>query len=125
MSDKKAKERLVFTPEEADRTLIKDGKKFRLLKEVIENEHVKEVIFEEVSEEDEKALDERQDKIAEYLVSASNIDAKMIIKDLLKQMNSTMIDKLEKQVKREEPVVIEPGCLSLRIGKRTRIEVVQ
>jgi signal transduction protein with GAF and PtsI domain len=121
MAEKKERERLVFSPEEQDRMLMKDGKKYRLLKETVEGGHIKEVIFEEV---DESVMSEKMDKIADYLVSASQIDAKMIIKDLLKQMSTDEIDKLEKQVKREEPVVIVPGCLSLKIGKRRIIEVV-
>lgn len=122
MNDKKERERIIFTPDEEDRIITKDGKKYRLLKETIEKGHIKEVIFEEF---DEAALNEKMERIAAYLVSATKIDAKMIIKDLLKQMRTDTIDRLERQVMKKEPVVIVPGCLSLKIGKRTVIEVVR
>ncbi len=122
MIKQEERERIVFKPDEEDRVILKDGKKYRLLKETVEGGHIKEVIFEEF---DESAMGERMDKIADYLVSASKIDARMIIKDLLKQMDTDAIGKLEKQVKRQEPVVIVPGCLSLKIGKRRVIEVIR
>ncbi len=123
MNDKtKERERLVFTPDEEDRIITKDGKKYRLLKETLKGGHIKEVIFEEF---DEDALNEKMDRIVDYLVSASKIDTRMIIKDLLKQMRTEEINSLERQVKKEEPVVIVPGCLSLKIGKRRVIEIVR
>ena len=121
-NETKERERLVFSPDEEDRIITIDGKKYRFLKETMAGGHIKEVIFEEF---DEDVLNEKMDKIADYLVSASKIDAKMIIKDLLKQMRTEQINSLERQVKKEEPVVIVPGCLSLKIGKRRVIEIIR
>ena len=109
------KDRIVFTPEESDRILTIDGKKYRMLKETFSGGHIKDVIFEEFNEEE---INKKIDDIAEYLISKSGLDSKTIIKDLLKQMQTIELDKLEKLVIKEEPVEIVPGCLSLKIGKR-------
>lgn len=109
------KERLVFSPGAEDRTLEKDGKKYRMYKETTEGHHLNGVIFEEF---DEKELDEKIKKIAEYLTTASKLDAKLIVKDVLRRLDTSTLEKIENQVKREEPVEIVPGCLNLKIGKR-------
>ena len=115
MPEKKNKERLIFTPGAEDRILEKDGKKYRMFKETTEGHHIKGIIFEEYNE---KELDEKIDKIAEYLTTASKLDAKMIVKDVLRRMDTSTLDKIENQVNKEEPVDVVPGCLNLKIGKR-------
>ena len=115
------KERIILEPSEKDRILLKGGKKFRMLKETIENGHIKEVIFEEI---DEPEYEKQLDDIASYLVEKSGLDAQTIIKDVLRQSSTEYLNMLSKEVKKESPVKIVPGCLSLKIGKKT-IEIIQ
>ncbi len=114
------KERIIFEPNEKDQILLKDGKKFRMLKEVVENDHVKEVIFEEIDEPEYEVM---LDKIASYLINKSGLDAQTIIKDVLRQSSTGYLNKLSLEVDKESPVKIVPGCLSLKIGKRI-VEIV-
>lgn len=115
------KERIIFEPEAKDQILLKDGKKFRLLKQTIENGHIKEVIFEEINEpEYETQLEE----ISSYLINKSGLDAQTIVKDILRQLDSGYLNKLSIEVKKESPVEIIPGCLSLKIGKK-KIDIVE
>ncbi len=114
------KERITLSPASNDKILTKDGKKYRLLREVIENGHIKEVIFEEL---DEAAYETQLDEITSYLIEKSGLDAKTILKDVLKQLDTDYLNKLSREVKKESPVEIVPGCLSLKVGKR-RIEII-
>jgi len=119
MSNKK--ERIILEPSEQDRMLLRDGKKFRMLKETIENNHIKEVIFEEI---DEAEYEAQLNKIASYLVSKSGLDAQTIVKDLLRQSSTAYLNRLEKEIKKEPPVEIIPGCLALKIGKKDIIQII-
>lgn len=110
------KERIILEPDEKDRILVRDGKKFRMLKETIENGHVKEVIFEEINEDE---YENQLDKISSYLINKSNLDAKTIIKDILRKESSESLNKLEREINNKSPPVeVVPGCLSLKVGKR-------
>jgi len=115
------KERIIFEPREQDQILLRDGKKYRFLKETMkENGHINEVIFEEI---DETEYEEQLDRIASYLVDKSTLDAKAIVKDILRQSSTSELNRIDNEIKKESPVDIVPGCLALRIGKRT-IEIV-
>lgn len=118
----KIKERIIFKPREEDQILLKDGKKYRFLKETMkENGHVNEVIFEEINEVE---YEDQLDRMASYLIEKSGLDAKTIIKDVLRQSSTNELNKIENEMKKESPVEIVPGCLALKIGKR-RIEIVE
>lgn len=114
------KEKIVFKPRQEDRFFEKDGKAFRMRKEIIgKDQHCKKVIFEEVDEEE---WQNRRDKLANYLVNESGLTATMVVEDLLKQMSLDELEKIEKQAKAKQKVRIKKGCIGLIIG-RTNIEV--
>jgi inorganic pyrophosphatase/exopolyphosphatase len=117
----KKREILKFDPNERDQLLRKDGKTYRLLKTTVENGHVKDVIFEEIDEPEYEAM---LDKIATYLVDKSHIDAKTIITDVLRQSDTSFLNKLIIEVDKGSQVDIVPGCLSLKIGKK-KIDIVE
>ena len=117
----KQRERLTFDPDEKDQILRKDGKKYRLLKTTVKDGHIKDVIFEEIDEPEYEAM---LDKIASYLVDKSHIEAKTIITDVLRQSDTSFLNKVMLEVNKGSPVDIVPGCLSLKIGKK-KIDIVE
>ena len=108
------KERLVFLPDVRERVLIKDGKKFRLIEEVIgKDEHVKKVIFEEF---DEEKHNRRIEKLTNYLIAESKISIKDVIKNILMSVELKTLDKFEKKMKKKVKVRIKKGCVGLQFG---------
>lgn len=109
------KDRLVFKPTDDNTVLVKDGKKYRLLREKVIGDNVIECVFEEF---DEQEINPKIERISKYLVERSGLTITDIVKDLLKEIDTKTLNKIEMQVDRREPVVAEHGCLNLVIGKR-------
>lgn len=116
------KERIVFKAGEQDLTLAFGGKRYRLLKEIgKKGVDRRDAIFEEI---DEKEISDKIEKIADYLVSASKIDAKTIVAEVLSRLSTDTLNRIGNQVERGEPVETVPGCIKLKIGRRS-IEIVE
>lgn len=123
MSDEKKK--IIIKPETKDRVIIIDGRKYRLLQEIMKGDHVQEAIFQEF---DEKQWETDIDNISEFLVSETGITAKRILKDVLNGTDMITIEKIKREIERimEErrrmsrvhlPPRIKRGCLNIKIGK--------
>lgn len=109
------KERITLQPDVHERVLIKDGKKFRLVKEVVgKDHHVKKIIFEEY---DEKDWNKRVNKLVTYLANKSKLSTKDILKSVINSVTYKELGKLEKEMKNKSKVKIQKGCIGLKMGK--------
>jgi len=108
------KERIVFKPDVEERVLVKNGKKYRLIEEVVGKDgHLKKVVFEEFNE---KAYNKRIDKLTNYLIKESKISIDDVIKNILLCIDVKTLEKLEKKMKKKVKVKVKKGCLGLKMG---------
>lgn len=106
---------LNFSPDDGERELVLNGKKYRLKEEQFKRDgHLKNIVFTQI---DEKQYNADLDSVVEYLLDGSGISAQDILKDVLKKLSLKELDKIKHQVKKKDKVKIKKGCLSLKLGK--------
>ena len=119
------KKKIIIKPETKDRMIIVDGKKYRLLQEVMKGDHVQEAVFQEF---DEKQWETDIENISEFLVTETGLTAKRIVKDVLNGTDMATIEKIKQEIERIHnerisgirpylPPRIKSGCINIKIGK--------
>ena len=122
MGEINKRERIVFKPEVGERVMVKDGKKYRMVEEVIgKDQHVKRVIFEAYDEQDWK---KRVDRLADYLINKSHIGIKDVLKSVLNSVDMKTLERLEKKMNQRVKVKVKHGCLALTMGN-ANIQIVE